>query len=181
MFPGDLLESTYPDPNNPEEVVGRSEVERRKEYVKQLEKELYDGENHPLTRMVKRCLHNVPSRRPTTEQLVTELEEVRASIEGPCGAIERADAVRRVVMMKEVLRKEAEVREKTEQLTAKDEQIRLAQVTNSYCTFILGNKLCRGQYTVWLLLLLLLFRLTHQQEVQWGREDNTLSYLRQKC
>ena len=31
------------------------------------------------------------------------------------------------------------------------------------------------------ILLLLLFRLTHQQEVQRGGEDNTLSYLRQKC
>ena len=128
MFPGNLLESTYPDPNNPEEVVGRSEVERRRAYIERLEGELHGGEHHPLTQMVKQCLKNAPSRRPTTEQLVTELQGVRASTEGPCGAVARADAVRQVVMMKEILGREAEVREKTDELTAKDEQLEHAQV-----------------------------------------------------
>ena len=53
MFPGDLLESTYPDSDNQEIVLARSEVERRKQYINLLEKELRDGENHPLTLLVK--------------------------------------------------------------------------------------------------------------------------------
>ena len=131
MFPGDLLESTYPDPDNQEIVLARSEVERRKRYINLLEKELRDGENHPLTLIVKRCLQNAPSRRPTTEELVTDLQGIRADIEGPCGAITRADAVRQVVMMKEILGKDSGVREKVRELAAKDEEIqrlRLAQV-----------------------------------------------------
>ena len=131
MFPGDLLEPTYPDPDNQEIVLARSEVEQRKRYINLLEKELCDGENHPLTLIVKQCLQNAPSRRPTTEELVTDLQGIRADIEGPCGAITRADAVRQVVMMKEILRKDSGVREKVRELAAKDEeiqQLRLAQV-----------------------------------------------------
>ena len=85
--------------------------------------------------MVKQCLQNTPSRRPTTEQLVTVLQGVRAGIEGPCGSVvARADAVRQVIMTKEILGREAEVREKTSDLTAKDveiQQLQQAQVRGS--------------------------------------------------
>ena len=131
MFPGDLLESTYPDPNNPEEVIGRSEVERRRTYIERLEDELRGGEHHPLTQMVKQCLQNLPSRRPTTEQLVAELQSVRTNIEGPYGAVAKADAVRQVVMMETLRGRDAEVREKTKELTAKDEEIQQLQVSGA--------------------------------------------------
>ena len=123
MFPGDLLESTYPDPDNPEVVLGRSEVERRREYIDELEKELRDGEHHPLTQLIKQCLQNAPLRRPTTEQLVTELQGMRADIEGPCGTVARIDAIRQVVTMREILGRESDVREKTNELTTKDREI----------------------------------------------------------
>ena len=67
IFPGNLLESTYTDASNSEIVLGRSEVDRRREYINLLEKELRGGEQHPLTLMVKQCLQNAPTRRPTTE------------------------------------------------------------------------------------------------------------------
>ena len=117
--------------------MGRSEVERRREYIEQLEKQLCDGEHHPLTQMVKQCLQNDPSRRPITEQLVTELQGMRANIEGPCGTVARADAVRQVVMMKEILGREAEVREKTNDLTAKDEEIQQLQQAH-----VRGSNVC---------------------------------------
>ena len=50
-----------------------------------------------------------------------------ADIEGRCGAVARADAVRQVVMMKEICGREAEVREKANELTMKDEEIRQLQ------------------------------------------------------
>ena len=118
MYPGDL-ESTYPDPNNPEVVLGRSEVKCRKKYTDQLEKELCDGKQHPLTRLIEECLQNAPSRRPTTEQLVTALQEMREEIEDPCGAVTRIDAVRQVVTMKEILGRENDVREKINKLMTK--------------------------------------------------------------
>ena len=107
--------------------MGRSEVERRREYIEQLEKQLCDGEHHPLTQMVKQCLQNAPSRRPTTEQLVSELQRVRADIEGAYGELARLDAVRQVVIMKTLRGREAEVREKTDELIAKDEEIQQLQ------------------------------------------------------
>ena len=41
---------------------------------------------------------------------------MRAGIEGPYGAVARADAVRQVVMMKALRERDAEVREKSNQL-----------------------------------------------------------------
>ena len=69
------------------------------------------GGQHPCILMTKQCLHNSPSRRPTTEQLVATLEGMRADIEGPCGDVARADVMRQVVMMKAFREKDVEVRE----------------------------------------------------------------------
>ena len=44
------------------------------------------------------------------------LEGMRADIEGPYGAVARADAVRQVVMMKTLRESEAETREKTNEM-----------------------------------------------------------------
>ena len=106
-------------------------MERRRTYIERLEDELRGGEHHPLTQMVKQCLQNLPSRRPTTEQLVAELQSVRTNIEGPYGAVAKADAVRQVVMMETLRGRDAEVREKTKELTAKDEEIQQLQVSGA--------------------------------------------------
>ena len=82
------------------------------------------GAQHPCVLMTKQCLHNSPSRRPTAEQLVATLERMRADIEGPCGAVARADAVRQVIMMKAFIGTQSTVREQTNELVAKDEVIR---------------------------------------------------------
>ena len=95
-FPGQLLEPNYTDPENPDRLVGRSEVERREQYFQLLDRRIVDGQRHPCVQLTKECLHNSPSRRPTAEQLVATLEGMRADIEGPCGAVARADAVRQV-------------------------------------------------------------------------------------
>ena len=52
---------------------------------------------------------------------------MKADIEGPCGAIARADAVRQVVMMREMRARDAEVRRKVDELTAKNEEIQHLQ------------------------------------------------------
>ena len=85
------------------------------------------GGHHPCVQLTKQCLHNIPSRRPTAEQLVATLEGMRADIEGPYGAVARADAVRQVLIMKEICGREAELRGKTNELTTKDEEIRQLQ------------------------------------------------------
>ena len=95
-FPGQLLESNYTDPENPDRLVGRSEVERPEQHFQLLDRHIIDGQYHPCVQLAKDCLHNSPSRRPTAEQLVATLEGMRADIEGSCGAVVRADAVRQV-------------------------------------------------------------------------------------
>ena len=115
VFPGDLLEPTYANPSNPEQLIARSEIERRRRFLDKLERE-----QHCCIQLIKDCLHNFASRRPTAEQLVATLEGMRANIEGPCGAVARADAVRQVVMMKVFIGSQSTVRELTSELAAKD-------------------------------------------------------------
>ena len=85
------------------------------------------GQQHPYVQLTKDCLHNAPSRRPTAEQLVATLEGMRADVEGPNGAVARADAVRQVVMMKAFMKKDVEMREKVNELAAKDQEIQTLQ------------------------------------------------------
>ena len=108
-------------------MIGRTETERRKEYIDQLEKELPGGDHHPLLQMVKQCLQNLASRRPTTEQLVADLQRVKDDIEGAYGELAKLDAVRQVATMKTLKGREAEVREKANEVLVKEEEIHQLQ------------------------------------------------------
>ena len=55
----------------------RSEVERRQLFVRQAEQLL--SRNHSLVKLIKRCLHNDPSLRPSAEELLTTLQKVEAA------------------------------------------------------------------------------------------------------
>ena len=112
MFPGDLLEPNFPDPNNQERLVARSEVERRGVYFERLENSLLRGEQHPFVQLVKQCLHNVPAQRPMTEVLLRTLEEMRAEIEGPYGSYDvmKLDLMRQVAMTRTLRQSKNEVR-----------------------------------------------------------------------
>ena len=65
------------------------------------------------------------------------LEGMRADIEGPCGAIARADAVRQVVMMKTFIGAQSVMRDQTNELATKNEEIQQLhnqiQVCKVYC------------------------------------------------
>ena len=119
MFPGDLLEHNYTDPDNPGRLLGRTEVERRQPYFDRL----WEG-NAQLVELIKTCLHNDSSQRPTAEQLVTALEGMKGDIEGPCGKLATADAVRQV-MTAMALKEKSE--EKLDELAAKEEEIQRLQ------------------------------------------------------
>ena len=49
VFPGSLLPPNYADAANPECLLGRSEVERRRDYIQTLHRQL--GEQHPLVQV----------------------------------------------------------------------------------------------------------------------------------
>ena len=84
VFPGDLLPYTYPDPDNLGRVCGRSEVERRMDYIQPLYEQL--GEQHPLLQLVCQCLHNEPPQRPSAEELLQQLKATRLQIERVYGS-----------------------------------------------------------------------------------------------
>ena len=123
MFPGDLLEHTYPDPNNPRQLLARSEVDRRGTYFEHLETELHMRvAGYPLVGVVKQCLENIPEERPTAEQLVRVLEGLKGDIEGSCGELTTMDAARQVKTAL-VLKKKS-----VDELTAKEEEIQQLQL-----------------------------------------------------
>ena len=124
VFPGDLLEHTYPDPNNPRQLLARSEVDRRGTYFEHLERVLHrSSAGYPLVGVVKQCLENIPEERPTAEQLVRVLEGMKGDIEGMCGELTIVDAVRQVKTTM-ALKKS---KEKIDELTAKEEIQQLQQ------------------------------------------------------
>ena len=82
-FPDVLKAPTYCDPDAPERILrGRSEVERRVEYFDQLEEEISQGHGqmHKLVQLIKGCLDNDSSTRPTAEKLAQEMQQL--AIEG---------------------------------------------------------------------------------------------------
>jgi len=124
VFPGDLLPSTYPHPDNPERIIGRSEVERRSDYIQLLHGQL--GGQHPLVQLVHQCLQNAPARRPSAEEVLRQLEAVRAQIEGPYGSqLVKVDVVK-VGMVKALREKDTEIEHLQQQL-----QVRHIQLCNA--------------------------------------------------
>ena len=80
----------------------------------QLEDLLPGGIRQALVQLIKNCLHNAPSQRPTAEQVVTSLNELKGDVEGSYRELATVDAVRQVrtvKMLKEIdqLQKQLEV------------------------------------------------------------------------
>ena len=105
-------------------------MDRREQYFQQLDYQLPRSQGrleHPLTQLLKRCLENEPSDRPSSEELVASLGEMKATIEGPYGDISRADAVKEVVMKRALRKRDVKVREKTAESAEKDVEIHQLQ------------------------------------------------------
>ena len=128
MFPGSLLPPNFPDPDNPDHLIGRSEVERRREYIQLLHEQL--PQRHPLVQLVHQCLHNTPARRPSAEELLQQLEAVRAQIEGgPYGQLVKVD-MEKLRMVRTLREKDTEIGQLQQQMQqleveveAKDNQL----------------------------------------------------------
>ena len=90
--------------------MGRSEVERRREFIQLLHEQL--PEQHPLVQLVHQCLHNTPARRPSAEELLQQLEAVRTQIEGQYGQLVKVD-VEKVRLLRE---KDTEIRRLQQQM-----------------------------------------------------------------
>ena len=73
-FPKDLLPATYIDAET-QEVVARSEVERRSKYMEALDVKLPEL-NHHMYQLTRQCLQNDPTKRPDATALLSKLQEI---------------------------------------------------------------------------------------------------------
>lgn len=113
IFPGDLLASRCLNPEKLKEVRARNELERRGKYIDSLESQI--GSTHPdLVQLVKKCLHSLPNQRPSTEELLTRLQEMRVGMEGRYGGPIKLDLVR-LRLTKELEIQNERVKELTQQ------------------------------------------------------------------
>jgi serine/threonine protein kinase len=78
-FPCNLLSSTYPDPDRPGAIRGRTEVERREKYFEIAEGSLKTDENQRLIKISQHCLQNDPRSRPKAEVVLDELTYLAAN------------------------------------------------------------------------------------------------------
>ena len=132
VFPGALLLPTYPDPDNPGCVRGRSEVERRMDYIQPLREQL--GEQHPLLQLVCQCLHNTPAQRPSAEELLQQLEATRPQIDRTYGSKQvKVEMARLQVAMMSVLR----TRETTSEIEHLQCDLQQLQVKTSIFYFVI--------------------------------------------
>ena len=80
-FPKDLKPEQYYEPSIGKQV-GRSEIERREEYITMLTTSL--DKTHLLVRMTLKCLEFNPKDRPATQLVQQQLEEVNATLPKIC-------------------------------------------------------------------------------------------------
>ena len=137
VFPGDLLPHNYPDPDNPGRLLGRSEVERRMDYIQPLRDQL--GEQHHLLQLVCQCLHNTPAQRPSAEELLQQLEAVRPQVGRAYGSRQQVKvemARLQVAMMSVFSLRETEVGEKDGEIERLQHDLQQVQVRASTCCFL---------------------------------------------
>ena len=107
--------------------MGRTEVERRECYFTQLEMRGL-GNQHPLVEMVRCCLDNQPSVRPTSGQLVTALEGMRVDIDGPLGDAARISVMQQIASVRAIRERDAEIRQKNEEIQELQQQLQIQHV-----------------------------------------------------
>ena len=94
-FPFDPLPPTYCDDDG--RLSARTELERRSEYMQQVEQHLRAcGQlrgDHPLIRLIQQCLHNGPHKRPGIREVLHLLEEARAGVRDEYMCLNKFDLI----------------------------------------------------------------------------------------
>jgi len=134
IFP-ELKAPTYIDSDG--NCVGRTEVERRIDYIQQIQQQL--GHQHTIVQMIERCLHNSPRHRPTVNHILRLLEGARAQIPDRYGQMSRLEMEQvlgeregEVVQLQqgiqsrdqELQSKDQELQSKDQELQSKDQELR---------------------------------------------------------
>ena len=116
VFPQNLLAPTYCDPQT-NQIKGRSEVERRAEYIRMLDFKLKE-QKHSLTTLIKGCLENVASKRPTAKQALEKLGDMRAAVHDPYDSLNR-------LQLRKCLKEKEKEAQQLPQLRSELEQVKV--------------------------------------------------------
>ena len=130
------LSQTFPKPlsaaymDDSGMMVGRTELERRGNYMQQIHRLLREG--HPLIQMIQRCLKNRIRERPTIHAVLAFLEQARAVVQdGECdlSKLELVQTLRQKTQLiqakdERIERREGENRSLSQQLAGKEQVIR---------------------------------------------------------
>ena len=113
---------SYPDPNNVDNVLARTEVGRRQVCMEQLETQLGRSQQ-ALIDLVKRCLHNTPRRRPSSEELLGGFHAIGEEVEGLYGG----KAAKLLDVWKVLLAKEVKIKARRREVKKSCSILRLEQ------------------------------------------------------
>ena len=123
------LSQTFPKPltaaymDDSGMMVGRTELDRRGNYMQQIHRLLREG--HPLIQMIQRCLKNRIRERPTIPAVLEFLEQARAEVQDDECDMSKLELVQTLRQKKQLIeRREGENRSLSQQLTEKDQVIR---------------------------------------------------------
>ena len=112
-FPGEAVHVNPRSPNNPNDLVGVTEFDRREEYINLI------GNEHPLMTLIRHCLSNSPSHRPTSSEVHQRVSAVAA--DHPPSFTNRVEMMERIKALGE--EKETMRFEKDNAITEKDAAI----------------------------------------------------------
>ena len=105
VFMKNIKPATYRDPTT-RKIVGRSEIERREEYIQLMYRDL--SERHPVVRLVLQCLEYDQVDRPSAVEVLQRLEEAGNVIPQNCRET-KLELIRRITGMQR--EKEVEIQE----------------------------------------------------------------------
>ena len=112
-FPGEAVRVNPRNPNDPNDLVGVTEFNRREEYINKIDNQ------HPLMHLIQSCLSNNSSHRPTSCEVQQQVSALSA--EHPASFANRVEMLERIKALgeeKEVIRME-----NNNAMAEKDEQI----------------------------------------------------------
>ena len=92
-FPGEAVRVNPRNPNNPNDLVGVSEFDRREEYINLI------GNEHPLMTLIQGCLSNSPFHRPTSSEVHQRVSAVAA--DHPHSFTNRVEMMDRIKTLRE--------------------------------------------------------------------------------
>ena len=126
IFPKPLA-AAFMDENG--RMVGRTELERREIYMKEIRQNL--GSGHTFIEMIESCLKNRIKERPTIQKVIQWLEQESANIEKDEGIFNKLSLLQALKVKKEELvasNEQVELRRHQNEIQKEQLQYRLAQV-----------------------------------------------------